>query len=108
MEHMKFPVGESGRSKSAKVDGPKRWGCKWTVTGENERSNWVKVYGPFAQKWTVLVESGRFKTTNNWRSTKVEETLDQLTEVFPAIFVIYTNPYLEVTLALVGDYPNSN
>ena len=28
--------------------------------------------GPNAQKWTVLSESGRFKTTESGRSTKVD------------------------------------
>ena len=40
--------------------------------GESGRSNWVKADGPNAQKWTVLVESGRSKTTESGRSKTTE------------------------------------
>ena len=66
-------MGESGRSDGGKVDGSNDE--KWTVLSESGRSKTTeggrstKVDGPKNRKWTVRrIESGRSKMTESGRS----------------------------------------
>ena len=47
-------------------------GLKWTVMGESGRSKGVKVDGPNDSKWTVSGQSGRSKKAQSGRSAKVD------------------------------------